>query len=419
MTIKICQAGFGLLTALLLAKWFGADIFGVYAYSIAMATLIAVFSRFGFHVYVVYAINYAITEGRKYEVGSILTSAWSTAFTLSLISGACLWTVTLLAPEWQMSNGLKYGAFLIGAVAIMQVSAGAVQAFGRVQLGLALEGVGKPLLFLLWTVASLRFYTPEEIGYEGLLVGYIVSELILILASCSLLFFWTRNEMGGFKLQKSLIFKHMCSSRAYLMANAMIQLYQQAGMVAVGIAFAPAQAALYRVASQTASLIPFGLQALQAVMRPKIARMYTKSDDSRRELQRLMTWSTRLLALVQCPVMVATIFFSTAIMALFGTEFQSAGPMLTALAIGQSYSILCGMNGDALNMTGRADITARWSIIALVLVLSLIGPLMYLCGSLGVAWAVSISRIVWNTGLEYSAVKHTGLHTTFLGVIHR
>ncbi|AKH41364.1 O-antigen/teichoic acid export membrane protein [Altererythrobacter atlanticus] len=414
---KIGQAGFGLILALVFARVFGADSFGVYAYATATATLVAIFSRFGFHVHIVYAINRAEAEGRSHEVGTILVTAYLATTVLSVIGGLALYGIGSLFPAWEMSDALGYGAALVALTALVQLAGGAMQALGRVVLGTSLEGIIKPVLLLGAVGVNLLFATPQEIGYEGLLNAFVISQTILVIASTALVVFWINKEIGVFTIYPRLAGGHIKESFPFLMTNAMSRLYQDAGLVAVGIAFTPAAVAMFRVAAQVASLIPFGLQALQIVLRPKIARMYVSGATERAKLQRLITRSTRILALVQSPVMIATVLFAPLLMGIFGDEYVAGAMLLTILAIGQCHSILCGLNLDVLSMTGKSAIAAKWSFIALVIVIALMWPLMLLWGSVGAAVAVCVSRIIWNTGLLASAVRHTGLHTSVFGVL--
>jgi O-antigen/teichoic acid export membrane protein len=413
MFAKIAQAGLGLVTALVLTRTFGIETFGIYSYAIAVATLGAVFTRFGFHVYVVYAINAAIAENQQGRVATILLTAFGLTAVLSAVLGMCIYSVSLLQPDWEMAVALRYSAVLLAAVAILQVSAGAMQAFGRVVLGVSLEGIGKPVLFLSLLALYMALRGSDETGYRELLILYICSEVILIAIVGVMLSFWTLREMGGVSFQRSQVRSIIIEARPFLMANAMIQLYQQTGIFAMGVFFSASSVALFRIATQVASLIPFGLQALQAVMRPRIARMIKAGEHDQLQIQ--LTWTTRILLILQSPIIIITLFFADQIISIFGADYQESAKILVFLSIGQSFSIICGMNGDVLNMSGNANINARWSAIALIIMLILVWPAVELFGYLGPAISLCISRLLWNSALVLNAARYTWLHTTVFG----
>lgn len=414
---KIAQAGLGLATALVLARLFGAETFGIYAYATTITTVIAIFTRGGFPLHLIFAVNNAISEARQNDVASILITAFFSSLFASIIAGLALYAVVLFIPHWQMAPALKFSAALVAVNALVQVAGGAMTALGRPVLGTCIEAVFKPILFLIGVAVCLLFWHPSEIGFDGLLEIFLITQFILVAFSIGATFYWVEREVGSLRFDWALAWPTIKEARPYMLANAMIRLYQDAGTTAVGIFFPATSVALFRVASQISALIPFGLQAMQAVLRPHIVRKYNQGNEVREELQAEITHLTRILALVQSPLMIATIFFAPWITWVFGQEFVGSAEILTVLAIGQTFSILCGLNGDVLTMTGRARISAQWSMLALILVVSLMWPLIQIFGIMGAALAVGISRVVWNAGLARAAVIHTGLHTTVLGVI--
>jgi O-antigen/teichoic acid export membrane protein len=415
IAVKVAQALFGLVTAFVLGRFFGAETFGIYAYAVATATLIAVFTRFGFHTYVVYAVGRAIADDNRKVIFTIVVTSLGAAFVFSGVVGGIVYAMSFLRPTWEMSEAMGYAAVLIGAVALMQICGGIFQSFGRVTLGISLEAIGKPVLFLMILGGAALIKGLEAITYPDLLVYYILSEVVVILYAFVMLYKWTKSEMGGFHFDASLVVSIIHEARPFLMANAMIQLYQQAGIIAVGLWFAPAQVGYYRIATQVAALIVFGLQALQSVMQPQIARLKRGGDI--KGLQHDLTWTIRVLAAVQSPFMIALIVCPSFVVSVFGADFVAAAPMLAVLAVGQSFSVLCGLNGPALNMSGFASVNAKISIWALMLVVLLLWPMTQIFGVLGAAIAVGISRVFWNVCLVYAAASYAGLHTTILGIL--
>ncbi|WP_324827107.1 oligosaccharide flippase family protein [Qipengyuania zhejiangensis] len=412
---KAAQAGLGLLTALVLARVFGAEIFGIFAYATATAMLVSIFTRLGFHVQIIYAMNRAITQKREGDIATIVATGLIASLAASIAGGSLLYSVLFFVPEWQMAPALKFSAALVVVSALVQIIGGAITAMGKVVLGVSVESVFKPVLFLIGVGIVLLGASPEEIGYDGLLQVFIVSQTLLVAGSTAVLFYWIRKSYGPLRWRRCIFWPGVREAQPFMLANAMLRLYQEAGLVAVGIFFLPVDVALFRIAAQTSALIPFGLQALQAVFRPRIARRYADGPAERRELQRELTHMTRLLAVLESPLILALIFLSPLVGWIFGEEFAAAATLLTILSVGQAYSILCGLNGDVLNMTGRANIAARWAIIALVLVVAFMWPFIQIFGLAGAALAVCVTRLIWNTALVLAAVRHTGLHTTVAG----
>lgn len=415
MGAKVAQAVLGLATALLLTRLFGAEVFGIYAYALATSTLLSLFTRLGFHAQSIYAINRAFADDQRDRTFTIIATALGTTAVLSALGGASLYLISLFVPDWEMAPSLAYGAPLVLVSALVQVIGSTITAFGRVVTGASVEAVVKPVIFLCAVGLLLLNASPEEIGYEGLLEAFIASQILLCLMSGSYLLWLARRESGPFRLYPKDIWPNVIEAKTFMMANAMLRLYQDMGTMSVGIFFGPVEVAFYRVADQASALILFGFQALQAVLRPRIAKAYAIGGEVKAQLQSQLTTITRWLAILESPLMLSMIFASPWVVLVFGKDFGEAAPVLTILAVGQAFGVLCGLNGDMLNMTGHANIAARWAVAALMVTAVLLWPATLMFGLYGPALAVATTRILWNVALARSARQLTGIHTTVLG----
>ena len=418
LTVKVTQAALAFVTMLVLTNVFGVEIFGSYAYGVATATLLAVFAQFGFHVYSVYGINRALEEGRPKDVSTLIVVSLVTAAGFSAAAGSGLYLVAYALPDWQMSGPLKVAAVLIGPVALVQVLAGTLQAFDRVVLGQSLDGIGRPTLFLVYVFGALALgWEPEQIGFAGLLWLYIGAEITLIAFALVVILRRHREVVGAFRPALPGAFRtHVRASLPFVMANAMVELYMQAGLVATGIWLNPSDVALFRVVTQISSLIAFALQALQAALLPSMARA-SGHPERQAELQVQITLATRVMLAIQSPLILAILLAPGFLLGWFGEEFPAAATILVILGAGQTVNLMSGANGAILNMNGFAGVTARWSTVAVCAVWLFILVLVPNWGLLGAALAVAMSRLLWNAVLVVEAARRTGLHSTAFGAL--
>jgi len=179
-------------------------------------------------------------------------------------------------------------------------------------------------------------------------------------------------------------------------------------------AFAPPQTVgIYRVAVQGATLVAFGLQAVNMVVAPHFARLYQQGD--LKGLQRLVTQSARGIVMLTLPVAAVFIAFGEPILHLvFGHEYTPAATPLAILAIGQFASAFFGSVAFLLNMTGHENDTARGVTLAamtnIVLKLFLIPTL----GAVGAAMATATSLALWNLLLLSAVRRRIGIQTLAL-----
>jgi O-antigen/teichoic acid export membrane protein len=169
----------------------------------------------------------------------------------------------------------------------------------------------------------------------------------------------------------------------------------QADILVLGL-FRPSEdVGVYKVAAQAAMLIAFGLQAVNMVIMPYIARLYAEGDQ--RRLQRLVTQSARAILALALPLVLAFVFFGDAILNLaFGPEYTRGHTALMLLSLGQLVNAGMGSVGVLLNMTGHEHDTLRGVAVAalanLILNFLLIPPF----GLVGAAAATACTFVIWN-----------------------
>jgi O-antigen/teichoic acid export membrane protein len=417
LIVKVCQAGLAFLVMIFLTRSIGAEVFGEFAFGVATAALVAVFSRYGFHVYIVYAVNRALAQGAGTELRRILIISGSFVAILSSAAALMLHMLAGAVPGWSMSVPTQAAAWLIAPVAIVQVAGGALQALDRVVLGQALEGIGRPLVFCLYVAIAWGWGVGLDV--QTLLLAFGLAEVTLIVIAAGLiagrLHAVTLRNLPSRPIQHNVWRYHIRAATPFVLANGMVQLYMLAGLIAVGIWMSASDVAVYRVASQVAGLIAFGLQALQAALQPSIAHA-SATPQALSTVQRQLTLGTRGLSLALSPVVVLCFFWPDWLLSLFDASFENHGAVLRILAIGQTVSLLSGVNGAILNMNGLAWITARWSGMAFGVQCVLIALLLPSFGILGIAMADALSRVIWNLALVRAASVRTGLYSSVFGV---
>jgi O-antigen/teichoic acid export membrane protein len=167
---------------------------------------------------------------------------------------------------------------------------------------------------------------------------------------------------------------------------------------------------LFRVASTGASLVSFGLTAINLALAPQVARLYQSGDIQK--LQRMITLTTRGAVAVSLPVAVVFIVWGRPLIRLmFGIEYLAAATALVVLCIGQLINASCGSVVLVLNMTGNDKATVSSAIVALVLNVILAATLIPSYGLFGAAIGYTASLIAWNIILVVVTKKKTGLKT--------
>jgi O-antigen/teichoic acid export membrane protein len=166
----------------------------------------------------------------------------------------------------------------------------------------------------------------------------------------------------------------------------------------------------FKVASQGVILISIGLQAVNSVTAPKIAKTFKKGDLV--ETQNILSQSVRYSVMLSLPFFILFFFFGGDILVmLFGAAYKEAYIPLMILCIGQLFNVCIGSVGLVLNMTGNERHTLRSLFISLSTSIFLFYLLIPKFDAVGAALSVSISLVLWNILMAFSVRKLTGLKT--------
>lgn len=177
----------------------------------------------------------------------------------------------------------------------------------------------------------------------------------------------------------------------------------QTDIVMLGMFLPSEEVGIYRVAVHGAVLVAFGLDAINSVITPYFARLYTQGDMKR--LQNLVTLSARVILAISLPTALILIFAGKHIITfVFGVNFARAHTPMTVLAIGQLVNATMGSVTSLLNMTGHERYVAKTLVFTAGINIILNIALIPHFGMVGSAVATAISLSLWNIIL-YVIVK--------------
>jgi O-antigen/teichoic acid export membrane protein len=184
----------------------------------------------------------------------------------------------------------------------------------------------------------------------------------------------------------------------------------QVSILFLGFLGTKEEVGLFRVAATGATLVAFGLSAVNMALAPQVARLYNSGEMEK--LQRVITLSTRMVAAISFPVALVFIVWGEDIIGqVFGEEYAEAALALTILCLGQLVNASAGSVAVILNMSGHDKQTLYGVIVALSTNLVLSVLLIPLFGLVGAAVSFSVSLSILNVVLMYMAKKHTGINT--------
>jgi len=188
--------------------------------------------------------------------------------------------------------------------------------------------------------------------------------------------------------------------RLMIVSLSQLVLSQQTDVLVVGKYVGVAQAGVYGVASQFASLITFGVSSVSYLGAPMMADLYARGD--MHGLERLTKWYGRLNLLVSIPALLLLVGAGSLSLGWFGPGFVAGYPILLILSIAQVANAMVGVQGGfLLTMTGRER--AASYIIGASAVVNLLLYVVFtpLFGAEGTALATALATVARGAALYF------------------
>jgi len=414
--LKVVNTVLAFGTSLLLARLLGAKEYGVYAYAISWAQLLAVPAVTGLNTLL-------MREVAKYKAledwGSLRgILRWSdrvvllTSIGIAAVFSLIVWFLQgKFSPEVRSALWIAMG--LVPLLSFLLLRQGGLQGLGHVVEAQVPQFFLLPATFLVLTVGVYFSF-----GLSGAVAAGIrlIAGLVAVLAALFLLRKYLPEPVTGVPpLYRRR--EWLRSALPLLFVGAAGIINQRISTVMAGAMLGPEAAGIFNVALKASSLVSFALMAVNMPLAPAVAELYAKGKKER--LQRLVTKSARVALLGSLPVALVMILFGREVLSIFGKDFIGGSSVLAILSAGQLINVAMGSVALLLNMTVYEEDTAKGIGIAALANVVLNAALVPLLGINGAAVAGAVSMATWNILLAWWVYKKFGICSTALGSLRR
>lgn len=415
LAARIVGVGLSYVLQVLLARWAGPAHYGAYSYAMAWAALLATFGGLGLPQAIVRFIpEYYSTQEWGLLRGAVRHSeraVFGTSCMLAALGGTA--TVLLTPFDALTRCPLLLGLALVPGLALLRLQTEMCIARQQVRMAYVLPNLLRPLTMIGGAALGVLW-----------LDVHLTSTTAVLLAAVPVLPIW---GLQRWTFRRDLPDAFQTTSPAYatgtwlrtampmLLITGFLLVLGQTDLVMIGLFMDTEQVGLYKVAAKTAILVLFPLFAVNAVVAPRFAELYTHGDHAM--LQRLAStaahwifWSSLAGALF---LFVASGF----ILGLFGTTFLQAEKPLMILIAGQLINAGAGPVGPLLLMTGHQQAGAKVYGVCALLNIGLNVAGIYFLGIVGAAAATALSTLLWNVGLYRLVVAKLGVYPSALDAL--
>lgn len=391
--LRVISLGLGFAATVVLSRGLGPENFGVFAFVISFATLLALPLTGGLPTLIMREI--AAAEANQASALQAGVKRWGfriwTAITLSLwgVFGLA-WVAGQILEIWPWDGQATLLALIVvllaPALGLQQVLRGILAGHDRVVLGNLGEQLFRPAILMVLLLALQGLVLPK--GSVAALWLQMTATLGAI--ALSLFVIWRilpRQTTGSIEIR----------NREWLMAllpltalSATTIIKNNTDVLMLGILVEPTEVGLYRIASQVALLAAFAMHILRATAAPRIAFAYANDDTT--EMRRHFVLGGRFMfGFSALFVLFFALLGKPALLLFFGPEYIGAWAPCLVLACGTLFSTACGFVGVALQVTRHAGYAARAAVIAALVNVLLNFVFIPLWGALGAAMATSLA----------------------------
>lgn len=422
--LRALGTGLAVCVSVAIARLYGAEALGIYAYCVALMAIAGVPISNGWSTMLLRSVSRSgVLDGKSRAMARLgaAGAVGSTLIACLLALAAIHWSgsevALALRPVALASAGLLAIALVCDQVSAMRMAS--IRGINRPALAQVPETLVRPLVLLAGLAGGWWLFgeavLPEELlrmfaalAFAAVLSA-IIGQLILMRISC---------PAAPYEPEAAERRLWIASAAALAGSAGLVQLNGYADMLLLGSFVAPAEIGLYRAALQIAMLTSFGYIALNMLAGQRFARLGETGDTV--VLNRTATHLARLALLTAIPLPVFLLAFGQDIFALlFGAGFEEAVLPALIVSTGFTFSAAIGMAHLLLVMQGHELLVMRTTFAALALNIVLCIVLIPKYGIVGAACSNLAATVSWNSLLWVLARRKTGLDTGALGLAMR
>lgn len=382
------------ITAFILARFIGAEQYGLYQLSLNTLTLVSGIGLLGLDTALVRFI--AISAARKDEkrLWGVLQIGIGIPAGISVITGIGLFALAYPVAEYifhdlRLVPLLQLTSLVIPTITMSDVLVGALRGFKNMDYPVIAQFIVQPAFRLAATLL---------IAFSGLdafraIAIFGLSDLIATIMLVNYL-----NRL--FPLRRPLLpaIHDLKSVMSYALPDwiaGMLDRFRfNIQALLIGSLNSVAGVGIFAVADQINILGHDFYTSINISARPLIAELHDLGE--RKQLQRVYQTATKWSLIVNLPIFLLIILLPTELLSIFGESFTGGAAALVILAWANLVDIGTGMCGTILNMTGYTKLKLVNNIFSLALSILLNFLLIPRIGILGAALSVLIVQTLLN-----------------------
>jgi O-antigen/teichoic acid export membrane protein len=396
LSAQVLATALGLVTTVIIARMYGADILGIVAVLQSFFLLATILTVMGTNTSILrlipeYLSRYSASAAFKvYRNTQYFVAGMSVITGIAVFFGSGFIAGTVFSKP-HLQQYFSLAAVFVFFNSLMLLNQQAVRGLRLIKGFAFLQMLPQLSKLLILVPLTLFFFHPDNPVY-----ALYASFTITALAGIWLVNRIFRQKMSPDDMPRPLPIKQIVSlSLPMLMTSTMTFIIGQTGVIMLGMFRPEAEAGYYSIAVKLATLTGFILYAVNSMAGPRFSELY--HSDRLDELFYVAKKSAKLIFWTTTPVLLGFVLLGKPILYFaFGPEYVVAYLPLVLLVIGQFVHSVSGATGLFMNMTGHQKVFRNIVFIAAVSNIGINILLTPRYGIYGAAVAAMMTLAGWN-----------------------
>jgi O-antigen/teichoic acid export membrane protein len=393
---RVIATGVGVITSIIIARFYGAEMMGIVAVLNSFLMLATIFTVLGTDTSILRLIPEHLAKYSPTSAFKVYRKTQYFVAGVSVITGSLLFLGSGFVAEKIFSKPhLRYyfalGAIFIVFKALVDLNTQAVRGVRLIRTFAFMQ--------LLPTLSKLMILVPVTIFFyhqDNPIYAMFASIAITALAGAWIMDRVFKQKSAPDDTLHPMPMKEVLTiSLPMLMSGAMGIIIGQIGIIMLGIFRPEEEVGYYSVATKLATLTTFVLAAINSMAAPKFSQLY--HSGRMEELFHIAKKATKLIFWTTTPMLFLLVLMGNPLIEmLFGSKFKAAYWAMVCLIVGQFVNSISGPTGYFMNMTGNQNTFRNIVFIATLINVGLNLLLIPRFGIFGAAVASTICIISWN-----------------------
>jgi len=406
---RMLGEGLNYFTFVLIARWYGINIAGIFFLSLSILNVLSMVARFGMDGSIVKYVSEFLCKRNKNRVRIILSTSLATVLCISIIL-LVLWYLFFpyIKPYLSSTNNSLFISIMILALPFFSMASilvSATRGMKNVKYHIFLMFIVFPVSFLaILSVCRLLKYS--EISP---FISYFLSTIILFGASFLVVKRLFKLRLNIPRIRSNLSRSILSYSLPLLISGLLNLLLVRTDLFFIAYFFDNTMLGIYSSGIKTAVMISFFLMTTNFVMAPIFSELYVLKQIV--EMKQIFQIINKWIVFLSLIGMLFLIFFLDVVLSIFQIPSDESSIIFIALGFSQFFNAISGPVGTILVMTQSQRFLMKNDLFFYFLHIIFLPLFIQWLGPVGAAAATCLSIFFVNVSRSVKVYRTLAVHT--------